>query len=99
MVEGRGPSPLFVMSYLRGLPDDSMTYALMRGGIEHLGWGAITHLLADIYDGQNAQTRATGNFKRPPKFDPHPRPKGKKSKKKASLADLAASFGASNLRR
>lgn len=90
------------MEYLRGLPDDSLTVALMQGGREHLGWTKTVHILASVVDAVNQNTRATGNWRSsPPKIEPHFRPKVKKAPnkitpsngKKVTLEDIAASFG------
>jgi len=70
------------------LPDTSRTAALASGGYEHLGWGLDRHLLASIYDAVNANTVATGNYKKKPKIDPFPRPKPKGKKKKRTVADI-----------
>lgn len=71
-----------------------MTSALASGGREQFGWGQDRHMLADIFDAINQNTRACGNWgKKPPKIEPRPRPgKGKKEKKKVGVADLFARF-------
>jgi len=97
-VQGDGPAPSLVLSLVQRLPDDSLTHALLKGGHEHLGWGLDRHLQASIFDAVQINTRATGNFKKPPKFEPWPRPKSKaKGKKKVSVRDVFAKF--QNLRR
>lgn len=74
-----------------------MTHALMRGGMEHKGWGMDRYMMADLIDSLNQNTRATGNWgKRPPKIPNFPRPKGvasgsssdNRGKKKVSVAEL-----------
>lgn len=76
VVNGEGPAPMLVLAAVLGLPDDSYTHALMRGGIEHKGWGQDRHMVADLIDAVNQNTRATGNWgKRPPKIPSYPRPK------------------------
>lgn len=99
VIEGRGPSPSLVIQLVLGLPDDSMTAALASGGKENYGWGTDRHLLADLYDAINQNTRASGSWgkKGAPKIDPYPRPKSKaaKAKKKVTVADL---FGQLNRR-
>lgn len=71
----------------------------MRGGEDHVGWDQTTYLLADIFDALNQNTRASGNFKKPPKIPPYPRPKkpyrptgpaqgGLKKKSKVTVAQL-----------
>jgi hypothetical protein len=77
-----------VLTLVRRLPDTSLTFALARGGPEHLGWGHDRHLMADLFDAVNQNTRASGNFKKPPKFKPYPRPKPKAEKKPRSVADV-----------
>jgi hypothetical protein len=72
-----------------------MTVALASGGSDHFGWGQDRHLLADIFDAINQNTRASGNWgkKKAPKMDPYPRPKSKaKHKKKVSVASLFGQF-------
>lgn len=78
------------------LPDTSLTVALASGGREHFGWGVDRHMLADVYDAINQNTRASGNWskKGPPKIPawPRPNPKQKKpdQKKPVSVASLFA---------
>lgn len=64
----------------------------MNGGREHYGWGADRSINADIFDAINQNTRATGNWKRPPKIPPYPRPesKGPEKKKPVSIEGLWA---------
>lgn len=51
----------------------------MAGGRDHFGWGEAEHILANVYDAVNTNTRATGNWKKsPPQIDPHPRPVAKR---------------------
>lgn len=77
MIAGRGPSPIFVLLLVQRLPDDSMTAALRQGGPQFLGWDTSRHLLADLYDAINVNTRATGTWKngKAPKIPQFPRPK------------------------
>lgn len=56
------------------LPDTSLTIALAAGGRDHFGWGRDRRMIADIFDALNVNTRATGDFKTPPKFPAYPRP-------------------------
>jgi hypothetical protein len=67
---------------VRRLPDDSLTIALASGGRAHFGWGADRHLLADVYDALNQNTRATGNWAKGkvPTFPAWPRPKARTAK-------------------
>ena len=96
-MQGDGPAPALVLSLVQRLPDDSLTHALVRGGYEHFGWGMDRHIHASIFDAIQINTRATGNFKKPPKFEPWPRPKPKAKKKKATVKDLFARL--QNMRR
>ena len=91
MIEGRGPSPRLVLALLQRLPDTSLTTALASGGREHFGWGHDRHLLADVYDALNQNTRATGNWgkKGPPKIEPYPRPKAKPKAKHAKAKPVS----------
>ncbi len=75
------------------LPDTSLTVALASGGREHFGWGVDRHMLADIFDALNQNTRATGNWGKgkAPKFPSWPRPTTKskpKDKKPTSVRDI-----------
>lgn len=99
VIEGRGPAPAFVLCAVRALPDTTYTYALMRGGDEHKGWGLDRHMMADLIDALNQNTRATGNWgKKAPKIPSYPRPKQLRSpvtgssktarKKKVTVAEL-----------
>ncbi|MFB8350991.1 hypothetical protein [Streptomyces niveus] len=101
VIEGRGPSPFFVMALVRRLPDTSLTVALASGGREHFGWGVDRHMRADIFDALNQNTRATGQWGKgkAPKFKPWPRPAATKQKKQAgkkpgriSVADIYKKF-------
>jgi len=70
-----------------------LTSALASGGREHFGWGKQAHMLADIFDAINQNTRACGNWgKKPPKIDPRPRPKRAEKKKRTSVADIFSRF-------
>jgi hypothetical protein len=92
---GRGPSPALLLALVWALPEDSLTKALMRGGREHWGWSITQYQLASIYNAVNVNTQATGNWaKKPPKFDPFPVPKTKKSgpRKKVSAKDMFNAF-------
>lgn len=96
VIEGRGPSPFFVMALVQRLPDDSLTAALVAGGREHFGWGVNRHMLADLFDSLGQNTRATGNWGKgkAPKMPVWPRPvRGKKDKKKAvNMAEFYERF-------
>lgn len=80
------------------LPDDSLTVALASGGREFYGWGGNRHLLADLYDAINQNTRASGRWgkKGAPKFSPYPRPSTDQSnpekRKKVSVAQIYGLF-------
>ncbi|MCJ0870255.1 hypothetical protein [Streptomyces sp. AP-93] len=62
---------------MRRLPDTSLTVALAAGGREFLGWGQDRHLMADLFDALNANTRASGQWAKgkAPKLPEYPRPK------------------------
>lgn len=98
VIEGKGPAPSLVVSLVRGLPDNSVTKGLITGGEKYVGWGQDRHMLADLIDTLNQNTRATGQFKSPPKIKPYPRPKAKpepvagKGRKKVSVRDLYEKF-------
>ncbi|MFJ6183768.1 hypothetical protein [Streptomyces sp. NPDC092295] len=101
VIEGRGPSPFFVMALVRRLPDTSLTVALASGGREHFGWGVDRHMKADIFDALNQNTRATGQWGKgkAPKFKPWPRPAATKKKQadskkpgRISVADIYKRF-------
>ncbi|MFF3006356.1 hypothetical protein ACFVTF_26545 [Kitasatospora sp. NPDC057940] len=79
MIAGRGPSPVFVLALVQRLPDTSLTAALAAGGRHLLGWGQDRHLIADLYDAVNVNTRATGQWGKgkAPKIPPWPRPTSK----------------------
>lgn len=93
VVEGRGPAPVLVIAAVQALPDYSLTAALSAGGRDHYGWGVDRHLLANLYDAINLNTRACGNWGKgkAPKLDPFPRPKSKSQnapeKKKVSARE------------
>lgn len=99
MVEGEGPAPSLVLTLIEGLPDDSLTTALMSGGRQYLGWGENRHLLAGIFDAINLNTTGTGQWAKgkAPEFDPWRRPSDKNRdnqgrKKKTTVADLYNRF-------
>lgn len=106
VIEGRGPSPHFVMALVRRLPDTSLTVALASGGRDHFGWGVDRHMQADIFDAINQNTRATGNWGKgkAPKIPTWPRPKPlkkpnkdagqKKPGKRVSVAEIYKKFTA-----
>jgi len=101
VVAGRGPRPALVLALVEALPDDSATMAAMRGGREWRGWTKQTSVLSDVFDAINANTRATGRWKRrPPTIPPYPRPEpsGKAAKKTGkrrgqSIADVRRAVG------
>jgi len=81
------------LALIQRLPDDSLTVALASGNRENFGWGRQAHLLADIYDALNTNTRATGNWGKsgPPKIPLYPRP-GLEPKKPVTLMDVFNQF-------
>ena len=68
-----------MLAAVQALPDTSLTAALSAGGRDHHGWGVDRHMLANLYDAMNLNTRACGNWgkKGPPKLPDYPRPKSK----------------------
>jgi len=91
--ESQGMAPSFVLSLIQRLPDTSLTAALASGGREQFGWGVDRHIAADLFDAINQNTRACGNWgKKPPKFDPRPRPGRKGKKKRVSVMDIFSRF-------
>lgn len=98
VIEGRGPSPSLVIQLAQRLPDTSLTVALASGGREHFGWGVDRHMLADLYDAVNQNTRASGNWGKrgAPKIPGWPRPiptaKKPEQKKPKSVAELFKAF-------
>lgn len=95
VIAGRGPSPRYVLEVVQGLPDTSLTSALARGGRQFHGWGVERYMMAELYDALNANTAATGQWKKgPPKFKPFPRPQTEElgKRRKVSVRDLHAGF-------
>lgn len=82
VVQGNGPAPALVIALIQRLPDTSMTSALASGGKAHFGWGIDRHMTADLFDALQANTAATGNWKkgRTPDLPQWPRPKARKEK-------------------
>jgi hypothetical protein len=81
------------------LPDTSLTAALATGGRQHFGWGHDRHLAASTFDAVNANTRASGHFKKPPKIPGWPRPAVRKKpdntgKRPVTVAELYQHFTA-----
>lgn len=75
-----------------------MTVAMSNGGEDHFGWGLDRHMIADLYDAINQNTRATGNWGKgkAPTFPMFPRPKSKPKKavkKATTVASLFQRFG------
>lgn len=64
----------------------------MRGGPQWRGWTRTEALITDLVDAVNLNTIKTGNFKKPPKFTPWPRPT-KKPKRPKTVADIRKHFG------
>ncbi|GLZ81411.1 hypothetical protein Afil01_62180 [Actinorhabdospora filicis] len=99
VIDGRGPAPMLVLALIMRLPDTSLTVAHATGGREHFGWGRDRHLLADLFDAVQLNTRAAGNWnKKAPKLPTQPRPKTvgntdtDTAKPKATLAAIYAQF-------
>lgn len=96
VVAGGGPSPALVLALVEGLPEDSATVAAMRGGRDWRGWTRTELLLADIYDAINANTRASGRWRRkPPTIPPYPRPKLRRGQRRRgqTIADVRRILG------
>jgi len=96
VVAGGGPSPALVLALVEGLPEDSATVAAMRGGRDWRGWTRTALLLADIYDAINANTRASGRWRRkPPTIPPYPRPKLRQGQRRRgqTIADVRRTLG------
>lgn len=83
---------------MQRLPDTSLTAALANGGRQMFGWGVERHLLAELFDAINVNTKATGNWrKKPPEFPRWPRPKADKQQseqgeRRTSVADVYQRF-------
>lgn len=98
VIAGDGPAPSLVLALAQRLPDTSLTVALASGGRQHFGWGVDRHLLADLYDAVNQNTRATGNWAKGkvPTFPGWPRPKSEATapepKKPVTVAELYQRF-------
>lgn len=90
-----GWTPSLVLGLLAELPEEAATVAAVRGGGEWRGWTRNTALLADLFDAQNVNTQASGQWKRrPPKFDPYPRPKKQQTRRRGqSIADVRRVLG------
>lgn len=86
-------SPRWVLTLLGQLPDTAALPAAIAGGREWRGWGHDRQLLAGIFDAINTNTKATGNFKRPPQIDPWPRP-GAGERPKLRLVSLGEALPA-----
>lgn len=82
-IRGHGQPPAIVNMLIQRLPDESATFAMARGGWEHFGWGQTRHLLADVHDAIQLNTRVSRDWKRDPDIPYWPRPKPKKSKSEA----------------
>ncbi|MEU8327308.1 hypothetical protein [Micromonospora sp. NPDC048839] len=99
VIEGRGPAPALVLALALALPDTSLTVALASGGRQFYGWGVDRHLAVDTFDAINANTRATGNWKKgkAPEMPVWPRPKSaaaepEQDKKPVTVADIYKRF-------
>ena len=80
-------APLFVLSLVERLPEGSKTLALMEDKQywrTYLDINPDYYVLAGIFNAVNDNTRARGNFKKKPKFEPWPVPQLliKKAKKR-----------------
>lgn len=69
-----------------------MLTAMQRGGLHYLGWGEDREIAAQQFNATQLQTRATGNWKKPPNLPEWPKPKAPEPPRKKTLADIAAVF-------
>ncbi|MFG1602845.1 hypothetical protein [Actinoplanes sp. NPDC049265] len=97
MIAGDGPAPSLVLALAQRLPDTSLTVALASGGRQHFGWGVDRHLIADLYDALNQNTRATGHWAKGkvPTLPAWPRPSSQakpERKKPVTVAELYQRF-------
>lgn len=95
-IEGQGTSPALVLSYVRALPEESLSRALLRDQPDTEGWSHERYLLAGIFDVIRENTMATGQWtKKVPDLKFWPRP-GETSEsaetKPVSLDDLWKRF-------
>jgi hypothetical protein len=95
-IAGRGIPPSLVLLYVRRLPDDSMTHALMQGGTEWLGWGTDRHMMAALYDQLAMNTIISGNWKKGkvPEIETYPRPNSTETRTEQNNSDLLRSVWA-----
>ena len=94
-VAGRGLSPSLILVYVRGLPDTSLTHALMRGGREYHGWGMDRYLAASTHDLLTFDIKSTNNWgKTPPDLPYWHRPgmHAEEAKPKVTVASLWGQF-------
>lgn len=85
-----GCHPAPVLALIEALPRGSRTHAAAAGGEHWREWLGVTdeyQLLAAIYDAINLNTRATGNFEKPPKIDPWPLP-GREKKRSMGVQEM-----------
>lgn len=68
------PSPRVLLGYLTILPLGSATGAMLAGNRSQIGWDMNVEMAANIVDAVNANTVATGVFKKTPTVEPLPRP-------------------------
>ena len=97
VIMGRGPTPLFVLAVIEGLPDTSYTAALMSGGRQFYQWGMDRYLLAELYDALNLNSTVLAKANGAKKFNIPPLDRPKKStppgvKKKVTVSDLYSAF-------
>lgn len=94
--------PWQLLAYIQRLPEGSMYMSKLRDAEfwrAFLGASAESYALAAIVDAVNANTRATGNWRKsPPKIDPYPTPdavaKAARKREEAKPKSVAALFGA-----
>jgi len=97
-VEGSGVTPRFALSLILGLPPESATVALIRGGKQFQGWTTDRYLTAGIYNAVRELTYAficANSKKKPNPPEPIPLPSNEPTKPKAhkpgSFAAIALS--------
>lgn len=62
------PSPRFLLALIHGLPQGSLTSAMLQGSPELVGYSREVSLLADVFDAVSVNTVATSWGKRSKPF-------------------------------
>lgn len=89
---GQGPAPVFILHLIEWLPDTARTAALVQGNRELWGWGRDRHMMADVFDAINANTRMTAMSKKPIKAVTWPRPKPPSRSNRGGASSIRARF-------